>query len=49
MTIICLEGASGIGKSTAAYFMEREYGYVRIPEVKELFDRPSNQPDDWYF
>lgn len=49
MTIICLEGASGIGKSTASKFMESEYGYVRIPEVNELFERSPNEPDDWYF
>ena len=49
MAIICLEGASGIGKSTAAKFMEREYGFVRIPEVNELFIRSPNEPDDWYF
>lgn len=48
MTIICLEGASGVGKSTAAKFMEREYGFVRIPEVNELFIRSSNEPDNWY-
>lgn len=49
MTVICLEGASGIGKSTASNFMEREYGYIRIPEVNELFERSSNEPDDGYF
>lgn len=49
MTIICLEGASGIGKSTAAEFMAREYGFVRVPEVNELFSRSSNESDDWYF
>ncbi|MFD2176136.1 hypothetical protein [Veronia pacifica] len=49
MPIICLEGASGIGKSTAAFFMEKEYGYVRIPEVNELFEQSSGEPDDWYF
>ncbi|WP_100657013.1 chloramphenicol acetyltransferase [Alteromonas flava] len=49
MAIICLEGASGIGKSTAADFMEKEYGYVRVPEVNELFERSSNESVDWYF
>ena len=49
MTIICLEGASGIGKSTAATYMSREYGYERIPEVNELFSRPLNAASDWYF
>lgn len=49
MAIICLEGASGIGKSTAADFMEKEYGYVRIPEVNELFVRSSSESVDWYF
>lgn len=49
MPIICLEGASGIGKSTAANSMEKEYGYVRIPEVNELFERSSSESVDWYF
>ena len=49
MAIICLEGASGIGKSTAARFMSNEFGYVRIPEVNELFNRPANESSIWYF
>lgn len=49
MTIICLEGASGVGKTTAAKFMANELGYVRVPEVNELFERPVNESSHWYF
>jgi deoxyadenosine/deoxycytidine kinase len=49
MPIICLEGASGIGKSTAAKYMADKFGYVRVPEVNELFERPANELPHWYF
>lgn len=49
MAIICLEGASGIGKTTAAKFMSSEFGYVRVPEVNELFKRPAKESSIWYF
>ncbi|MGI9282468.1 MAG: AAA family ATPase [Endozoicomonas sp.] len=49
MSVVCLEGASGIGKTTAAQFMEKEFGYVRIPEVNELFERPIEESSTWYF
>lgn len=48
MTIVCLEGASAIGKTTSSNFMVEEYGYVRIPEINELFERPENELSDWY-
>jgi deoxyadenosine/deoxycytidine kinase len=49
MAIICLEGASGIGKTTSAAFMAEKHGYVGVPEVNELFKRPVTEPSDWYF
>lgn len=49
MTIICLEGPSGVGKTTAAEYMVEKCGFVRIPEVNELFERSANETDDWYF
>ena len=49
MTIICLEGASAVGKSTAAHYMSDHLGYRRIAEVNELFKRPVNEPPGWYF
>ena len=49
MAIICLEGASGIGKTNAAQFMAEKYGFVRIAEVNELFERSSDETEDWNF
>lgn len=49
MSVICLEGASGIGKTTASQFLVEEYGYVRVPEVNELFDRSNSETPTWYF
>lgn len=48
MPIICLEGASAVGKTTAAMFLENELGYVRVPEVNEMFERPRKESRNWY-
>jgi len=49
MSIICLEGASAVGKTTVCKLLEKEHGYIRVAEVNELFKRSSNEPIDWYF
>jgi deoxyadenosine/deoxycytidine kinase len=49
MTIICLEGASGVGKSTTSSILEYEFGFEVIPEVNFLFKRSANESDTWYF
>jgi deoxyadenosine/deoxycytidine kinase len=49
MAIICLEGASGVGKSTMALFLEDNFKFKVIPEVNELFDRPAKESATWYF
>ncbi len=49
MSIICLEGASGVGKTTTCAMLERDFGFNRIPEVNELFNRPLDESPNWYF
>lgn len=49
MSIICLEGASAVGKTTVSKLLEKEFGYVRIAEVNELFERSRNESNTWYF
>jgi hypothetical protein len=48
VSVICLEGASSVGKSTTSKILERTYGFKRIPEVNELFKRTSNEKPEWY-
>jgi thymidylate kinase len=48
MSIICLEGASAVGKTTTANFLKDNYGAFVIPEVNQLFTRPANAPVEWY-
>ena len=50
MPIICLEGASAVGKTTVSAFLRENYGASVIPEVNLLFERPAtNEPKFWYF
>jgi deoxyadenosine/deoxycytidine kinase len=46
---ICLEGPSAVGKTTVAAELSRQLGIKVIPEVNQLFQRPANEPKDWYF
>jgi deoxyadenosine/deoxycytidine kinase len=46
---ICLEGPSAVGKTTVAAELSRQFGIKVIPEVNQLFERPANEPKDWYF
>lgn len=48
MTIIALEGPSGVGKSTTAAALEERHDAVRIPEVNELFEHPGGDAHGWY-
>ena len=48
MTIICLEGASAVGKSTTCQYLADHCGFSRIPEVNELFERPVTPASNWY-
>ncbi len=49
MSIICIEGASAVGKTTVCRLLEEVYGFTRIPEVNELFRRVSGAGRNWYF
>lgn len=44
--IICLEGPSGVGKTTLCQVLSNEFNIV--PEVNQLFERPVNEPKYWY-
>ncbi len=48
MSLICLEGASAVGKtSTGNEFAKRTNTYI-IPEVNILFERPKEESKTWY-
>lgn len=48
MSLICLEGASAVGKtSTANEIAKRTNTYI-IPEVNFLFERPKVESKSWY-
>ena len=49
MAIVCLEGASGVGKSTVAARLSDLNGAAVVPEVNLLFKRPPDEPRFWYF
>lgn len=49
MSIICLEGASAVGKTTVCKVLEKEFGFLNIAEVNQLFKRSSSEPSTWYF
>lgn len=46
--ILCLEGASAVGKTTCCRALQDGLGAAVIPEVNALFERPSIAPEDWY-
>ncbi|HEX8454780.1 MAG TPA: AAA family ATPase [Longimicrobium sp.] len=47
MPIVCLEGPSAVGKTTAASALAAA-GACVVPEVNELFSRPAAEAPDWY-
>lgn len=49
MAVICIEGASAVGKTTTSRVLENEYNFQVIPEVNKMFERPKNEPATWYF
>lgn len=49
MSIVCLEGASAVGKTTVSKLLEERFGYLRIAEVNELFESSINESSTWYF
>ncbi len=46
--IVCLEGASAVGKTTTCRALHEQFGAAVIPEVNALFERPPSASADWY-
>ena len=46
--ILCLEGASVVGKTTCCWALQGTLGAAVIHEVNALFVRPPSAPEDWY-
>lgn len=49
MTIISLEGASAVGKTTTAVALRDEFDAYRVPEVNALFDTSKKDSTTGYF
>lgn len=49
MPIICLEGASAVGKTSVSKYLHENFNAYVIPEVNLLFQRNQNEPKFWYF
>ena len=49
MSIVCFEGPSAVGKTTTAQALTASSGIAVIPDVAALFERPSEEPADWYY
>ncbi|MEN2768224.1 AAA family ATPase [Ornithinibacillus xuwenensis] len=48
MAIICLEGASAVGKTTTSNELARMKNTYIVPEVNLLFERPKFETNTWY-
>lgn len=48
MSIICLEGASAVGKTTTSNQIARTTNTYIVPEVNHLFKRPERETKTWY-
>jgi thymidylate kinase len=48
VTIVCLEGPSAVGKTTAARTLAQAGKAIAIGEVNAIFSRPQRAPDTWY-
>lgn len=49
MPIICFEGPSAVGKTMTAATLKASYGAFIVPEVNQIFNRPEDEPAEWYF
>lgn len=49
MPIICLEGASAVGKTTVSTYLHDNFDVYVVPEVNLLFERKPDEPKFWYF
>jgi hypothetical protein len=48
MSIICLEGASAVGKTATSIGIAKQTRTYIIPEVNLLFERPKKETKTWY-
>lgn len=48
MSVICLEGASAVGKTTTSKEIAKKTNTYIIPEVNLLFERPRGESKTWY-
>jgi len=49
VTVVTLEGPSGVGKTTIASAICETESAVRVPEVNELFDTTQEDSTTWYY
>lgn len=49
MSIVCLEGASAVGKTTTSNEVAKHINAYVVPEVNQLFERPNRASKTWYF
>ncbi|MDB5084831.1 MAG: chloramphenicol acetyltransferase [Bacilli bacterium] len=49
MPLICIEGASAVGKTTTYREFARRYNAYLVPEVNALWKHPNPEPTYWYF
>lgn len=50
MPLICVEGASAVGKTTTCRALSKRYNAYHIQEVNALWrNRPNPEPLFWYF
>jgi thymidylate kinase len=48
MAVICLEGASAVGKTTTSNEIAKRINTYIVPEVNLLFERPKCETNTWY-
>ena len=46
--IVCLEGASAVGKTSTSRVLAQSLGVAVIPEVNAIFERPHSPSENWY-
>jgi adenylate kinase family enzyme len=49
MTIIQIEGASAVGKTTTSSALALKYDGYHIPEVNTWWKRPEHEYPEWFF
>ncbi len=49
MTIISIEGASAVGKTTTSSTLALSYGAFHVPEVNTWWKKPEKEYPEWFF